>query len=149
MSNTKRGVNKKLKRRAIGIKCKRYVPDERDFLTCEEAKKLDDVYWYEEDGKRTLVEDGKELVSGVDDVYWYVKGVYEYKKDGKYTLIENDKVLVSGVDYVYWYAKGVYEYVKDSKYTLIEKGKTLVSVMNGDGYWHKEGVYEYEVLNLY
>ena len=127
----------------------------KGFLTFEEArdqaescyKYQEGVYQYKIEGKgRTLVEDGRVLVEGADDVHWCEKGVYSYEIKGEgYTLIEHGKVLIEGVDCVGWYVKGVYRYeIKGKGCTLVEDGKVVIEGVD----WvhcHEKGVYVYAI----
>lgn len=67
-----------------------------NFLTMEEASKLDsfhkyneDVYKYAEVDGEILIQDGKVLVRGVNWAHWYEKDVYMYKENTKITYIKN------------------------------------------------------------
>ena len=103
-----------------------------NFLTLEEVKEQalyhyeyeEGVYKYQNDGKCTLIENGKVLIDGADFVHWEASRTYLYRKDDKYTLIENGKVLIDNVDDVLWYEPGVYQYEIDDKIFEVKDGIT-------------------------
>lgn len=141
------------------------MTNKKTFLTLEEAMNKarhyntykSGVYEYSEGevvnsfnghtrNRWTLVEDGKVLVEGVDDVRWFEKGVYAYrKKHHGWTLIEHGKVLAYDKHSIYWYALGVYKYSEQYRgYWLVENRKTLLDNIY-DCHWYEPGVYSYEI----
>lgn len=62
------------------------MANENKFLTIEEAKKQDPyffeyakgVYSYELNGKEILIDNGKVLIQGVNNIFWHNPGHYEY-----------------------------------------------------------------------
>jgi hypothetical protein len=70
--------------------------ENKHFLTYEEAKEKadyvfkynDEVFKYLKDGKCTLIEKGKVLITGVYYCYWYAEGVFEYLKGGEWMEVD-------------------------------------------------------------